>query len=85
MIKNKKALVSPKTKGLIKSFEQSEIKRFPIKNQDVCSFCCGEMIDDSIVFKGISACVICLAESFRYLMQDLREYQAKRRVKYKGG
>ena len=85
MIKNKKALVSPKTKGLIKSFEQSEIiKRFPIKNQDVCSFCCGEMIDDSIVFKGISACVICL-QKFSILDANLREYQAKRRVKYEGG
>lgn len=80
MIEKEKALVFGETKGFIKSFDQPKTKPFPFKNQDVCSFCGGELMDDSIRFKGISACANCL-QMFSILDTNLRDYQTKRNGK----
>ena len=77
-MRNKKALVSRKTTGLVKSFEHNDFKPFLVKNQLFCSFCKCNLIDDSITFRRISACADCL-EKFIIFDKNLREYYAKTR------
>jgi hypothetical protein len=78
---NKKAPVFGETKGLIKSYLQKDSKSFPNENQDVCSFCLGEMIDDSIRFKGIAACSECLRK-LAIFDANLRNYFAVYRRRF---
>lgn len=72
-MENKKALVSPKTKGLEKSFEQLHFKPNQFRNQDVCSFCEGCLTDGAVRYKGIAACAHCL-ERWKVFDENLRQY-----------
>jgi hypothetical protein len=78
---NKKALVFSETKGLVKSCLQRNSKPFSYENQDLCSFCLGEMIDDSIRFKGIAACSECLRK-LAIFDANLRNYFAVYRRRF---
>ncbi len=80
-MKNEKALVFGETKGLNKSFEQLHSKPYQYRNQDVCSFCAGELTDGAVRFKGISACADCL-ELWKAFDENLRQYSAERKVRY---
>lgn len=86
MSKNEKASILGGMQGLIKSLMQSNIKLFYPKNQDLCSFCRGEMSDDSIRFKGIGACPKCFRLSHIFvdsLRRCRREYSKRFGVKKK--
>jgi hypothetical protein len=70
-MKNEKPLVSPKTKGLCKNFDQSNSKPSQINRQYLCSFCWRELPDNSIRFNGIGACPVHFKLA-RYLIDGLR-------------
>ncbi len=84
MAKNKKAFVSPKTKGLEKTFNQSNLKSKHISRQYLCSFCWRELPNNSVRFKGIGACPKCFKLSHLFvdsLRAHQREYSKRLEVK----
>lgn len=61
---------------------KSNLNFVPNKNQTFgCSFCKQNLSDNSITFKGISACPNCLL-MWSKLDKDLRQYAQQREVKY---
>jgi hypothetical protein len=60
----------------------SNLNFVPCKNQTYfCSFCKQELIDDSILFRDISVCPICLS-LWSKLVLNLLEYNKEREAKH---
>ncbi len=54
-----------------------------IKFQYFCSFCAGELFNNSILFRGVGACPAC-NELAHYWVKSLREYDALNCLKFGG-
>ena len=83
-MKIKKARVFGETKGLGKTFEQSNFKSFNFIRQYLCSFCWRELPNNSIRFNGTGACPQCFKLAHKFvdsLRRHQREYSKRFEVK----